>query len=155
MREIQGKYTSAKIFTDSIGDSTIDQIRWLINYPVLAGSRVRIMPDVHYGSFSPIGFTATVSDKIMPSIVGTDIGCGVTIAKIKARNLEFHMLDTVIRKCVPSGFSIYSPSIGKDTLDEAPFAYRGIGEIIMAITDTVMVENILKPVYNFKAGGDD
>lgn len=50
---------------------------------------------------------------------------------------------------------IYSPSIGKTTLDEAPFAYRGIDEIKEAIRDTVFTEKILKPVYNFKAGGKE
>ena len=50
---------------------------------------------------------------------------------------------------------IYSSSIGKATLDEAPFAYRSIDEIKNAISDTVTVEKILKPVYNFKAGGKE
>jgi RNA-splicing ligase RtcB len=47
---------------------------------------------------------------------------------------------------------IYSTCIGKETLDEAPFAYRGMDEILETIKDTVSVTNILRPVYNFKAG---
>ena len=50
---------------------------------------------------------------------------------------------------------IYSSCISKDTLDEAPFAYRGLDEITHAVTDTVYIEDILKPIYNFKAGSED
>ena len=50
---------------------------------------------------------------------------------------------------------IYSPSINKDTLDESPFAYRGIDEIQGAVADTMTIESVLKPVYNFKAGDDE
>ena len=118
MKEIQGKYTSAKIFTDNIEPYAVAQIQQLIDNPVLAGSRVRIMPDAHPGKLGPIGFTATVSDKIMPGIVGFDIGCGVTLAKIKARDLEFQKLDTVIRDCVPSGYKIAkNPHRFSDQLD--------------------------------------
>ena len=47
---------------------------------------------------------------------------------------------------------IYSTCIGDDTLDEAPFAYRDINGILENIQETVEVTEILKPVYNFKAG---
>lgn len=50
---------------------------------------------------------------------------------------------------------IYSSCIGKDTLDEAPFAYRGVDEIAALIGDTVEIGQILKPVYNFKTGGNE
>ena len=49
---------------------------------------------------------------------------------------------------------IYSTCIGKDTLDEAPFAYRSINDIANAISDTVTINKIIKPVYNFKAGSE-
>ncbi len=47
---------------------------------------------------------------------------------------------------------IYSSCVGADTLDEAPFAYRSIAEIAEQIKDTVEITELLKPVYNFKAG---
>ena len=47
---------------------------------------------------------------------------------------------------------IYSTSITKDTLDESPFAYRGLVDIAEAITDTIEIKKLLRPVYNFKAG---
>ena len=49
---------------------------------------------------------------------------------------------------------IYSSCIGKDTLDEAPFAYRSMEEILEVIGDTVTVDHIIRPVFNFKAGGN-
>ena len=50
---------------------------------------------------------------------------------------------------------IYTPSISKDTLDEAPFAYREIDDIIEVIQDTVAIDKVIRPIYNFKAGGDN
>ena len=48
---------------------------------------------------------------------------------------------------------IYSSCINKDTLDEAPFSYRSIVEIKEAIAETVIIDKIIKPIYNFKASG--
>ena len=50
---------------------------------------------------------------------------------------------------------IYSPSIGSETLEEAPFAYRSPSIIEDAIKDSVKIESILKPVYNFKANKNE
>ena len=47
---------------------------------------------------------------------------------------------------------IYSVCIGKDTLDEAPFAYRGIDYIKEAVEDTVSIDKVLRPIYNYKGG---
>ena len=106
MKELQGKYTSAIIYADSAEDYALVQIQTLIDNPSFADSKVRIMPDVHPGQVGPIGFTATVKNSIMPSIVGIDIGCGMTMARLKAGKPEFQRLDTVIRDSVPSGFQI-------------------------------------------------
>ena len=106
MRVLRGKYTSALIFSDSAEDYAIAQIQQLIDQPSMAGSKMRIMPDVHPGKIGPIGLTATVTDKIIPGIVGIDIGCGITMAKLKANKVQFQKLDVVIREGVPSGFQI-------------------------------------------------
>ena len=106
MQELHGKYTSAVIYSGSIEDYALSQIQTLIDNPVFAGSKVRIMPDVHPGQIGPIGFTATVGSSIMPGIVGIDIGCGMTAARLKAGKPEFQRLDSVIRDTVPSGFQI-------------------------------------------------
>ena len=106
MKEISGKYTSAVIHTDTIEDYAVAQIRQLCDQPAFERSRIRIMPDVHPGKVGPIGFTATVTDKVMPAVVGIDIGCGIMIAKIRERKIEFQKLDAVIRDNIPSGFGI-------------------------------------------------
>ena len=46
---------------------------------------------------------------------------------------------------------IYSTCINENTLDESPFAYRGIDYIKNAIKDTVEIDSIIKPVYNYKS----
>lgn len=106
---INGKYTSATIFTttdNSIEDYAIAQLSKLCDNIASKGCRMRVMPDVHPGKVGTIGLTMTVGDRIMPNVVGIDIGCGMTLAKIKGKTKEFQKLDTVIREKIPNGFSI-------------------------------------------------
>lgn len=103
MRIVSGACTSAKIFTDTIEDYALTQIQMLIDHPAFRGSKVRIMPDVHPGKVGTIGFTATLTDRVLPNVVGGDIGCGMTLAKLKQEKTEFRKLDVVIRELVPSG----------------------------------------------------
>ena len=49
---------------------------------------------------------------------------------------------------------IYSTSVSRDTIDESPMAYKSIDDIVSNIGDTVDINDIIKPVYNFKAGGE-
>lgn len=70
------------------------------------GCRIRVMPDVHPGKVGTIGLTMTIGTRIIPNLIGIDIGCGMTLAQIKDKKMEFQKLDTVIRDCVPSGFHI-------------------------------------------------
>lgn len=106
MKLIEGKYTSAVILTDEAEEYALAQIKQLCDQKAFQGSRIRVMPDVHPGKVGTIGFTATVTDKVMPAVVGIDIGCGMTIAKIKKGKREFQRLDAVIRENIPSGFGI-------------------------------------------------
>lgn len=106
MKTIYGIYTSAKIFTDHVEDYALAQIKMLCDNGAFSGSQVRIMPDVHPGKAGVIGFTATIGDKILPNVVGADIGCGVLLAGIKQKKAEFQRLDTVIRENVPTGFHV-------------------------------------------------
>ena len=108
MITIYGNYTNAVVYTTNNEEYAIDeyarkQIQMICNHPSSAGSKIRIMPDVHPGKVGTIGLTMTVGDSLLPSLVGVDIGCGMTIAKIKAKNIECQKLDTVIREHVPSG----------------------------------------------------
>ena len=112
MKIINGVYTSAKIFTDTIEDYALSQIQMLCDNEAFAGSTVRVMPDVHPGKIGTIGFTATVRNRILPEVVGIDIGCGVTLALLKQKKTEFQKLDAVIRERIPTGSAVRKKYIG-------------------------------------------
>lgn len=111
MNEIIGKYTKAKLHLckgeNAIDDYAVAQIQALCDNPINENCKVVIMPDVHPGVVGTIGYTQVVGNGIMPNVVGVDIGCGMTLAKIKGRVNEFQKLDTVIREEVPSGSDIH------------------------------------------------
>ncbi len=111
METINGAFTSAQIFTTNNNTTAIDQyarsqLQMICDMEASKNCRIRVMPDVHPGKVGTIGLTMTISDKIIPNLIGIDIGCGMTLAQIKAKKIEYQKLDTVIRDCVPSGFSI-------------------------------------------------
>lgn len=106
MKKINGKCTSAVIFADDADDYAVAQIKMLCNNETLTGCMIRIMPDVHPGKVGTIGLTMTIGNKIMPNLVGIDIGCGVTLATLRAKRIELQKLDTVIRNTIPSGYHI-------------------------------------------------
>jgi len=93
-----------KIFTDDIEDSAKEQINLLLDQPAFANSKVRIMPDVHAGTGCVIGFTADLGEKVIPNIVGVDIGCGMHVVKLGNVNINFSELDNYIKDNIPSGF---------------------------------------------------
>jgi len=106
MIELQGKYATAKVFTDIIDNESISQVISLLNQPYIEGSKIRMMPDIHAGAGCTIGTTMTVKDKICPNLVGVDIGCGMETVRIKESFIEAQNLDKVIRSEIPSGFAI-------------------------------------------------
>lgn len=75
MLELKGKYNGCKVFTDDIDSETISQLTNLLNQEFVSGSQVRIMPDAHSGKGCVIGTTMTITDKVVPNLVGVDIGC--------------------------------------------------------------------------------
>lgn len=108
MITIYGKYTNAAVYTVRNEEYGIDeyarrQLQMICDHKTAQGSKIRVMPDVHPGKVGTIGLTMTVGNSLLPSLVGVDIGHGMTIAKIKARNVEYEKLDTVIREKVPVG----------------------------------------------------
>ncbi|HAG12796.1 MAG TPA: RNA-splicing ligase RtcB [Ruminococcus sp.] len=106
MFTIQGAYNSATVFTDHAEECAVSQILTLCNQPVSAGASIRIMPDVHAGTGCTIGTTMTVKDKIIPNLVGVDIGCGMETVRLKESHMELQKLDKVIRRSVPAGMQI-------------------------------------------------
>ena len=110
MIELQGKYNTAKVFTDTVEQSAITQIIHLMNQAFATGSKIRIMPDVHAGSGCTVGTTMTIADKIVPNLVGVDIGCGMETVLLKDKRVELGQLDKAIHQHIPSGFATRSIS---------------------------------------------
>lgn len=107
MEIIKGKNASARIFSDTMEAYAGVQIQNICNNDVSLGQSICVMPDVHPGFVAPIGLSMTVGNSLLPNLVGIDVGCGMTIAKIiKHRGLEFKQLDSLIREKIPSGFEI-------------------------------------------------
>jgi len=120
----QGKHASCEVMIDDIDQSTVQQIYGFLNCEVFAGSQIRIMPDVHAGIGSVIGFTATLGKKIIPNVVGVDIGCGIASYCLgRGMPLDFDALDKHVRESVPSGFSVHDarpkfPGLAEDLISQ-------------------------------------
>ena len=95
-----------KIFTDDIEQEAIDQINLLLEQESFKNCKVRIMPDVHAGKGCVIGFTADLGDKVIPNIVGVDIGCGMLCVELGKVDLDLEKLDKIINKNIPAGRNI-------------------------------------------------
>lgn len=95
-----------KIFTDSIEQEAIEQINLLLKQEPFKDCKVRIMPDVHAGKGCVIGFTANLGDKVIPNIVGVDIGCGMLCVNLGKEELDLKKLDKVINENIPAGRNI-------------------------------------------------
>ena len=108
MLEVSGKYNQAKIFTDVVDQASIAQVIELCNQEFTAGSRIRLMPDVHAGAGCTVGTTMTITDRVVPNLVGVDIGCGMETARLREDHLELQKLDKLIREKIPSGFAVRS-----------------------------------------------
>lgn len=102
MRNIQNH--DVKIFTDNIETTAIEQIERLLTIPAFGGCKIRIMPDVHAGAGCVIGFTGDLGDKVIPNIVGVDIGCGILVQPFVCVNeIDYHALNEFILRHIPSG----------------------------------------------------
>ena len=72
MFELTGKYAeSCKVFASQVEESAMGQLERMINHPAFEGAKVRIMPDVHASAGSVIGFTSTMTDKIIPNRISS------------------------------------------------------------------------------------
>lgn len=102
-----------KIFTENIEHEALSQIYTLIKQPAFADCKVRIMPDVHAGAGCVIGFTADLGDKVIPNIVGVDIGCGMLTVELGDIEIDLAALDAAIRKLVPCGRNVHEGRVVK------------------------------------------
>ena len=122
-----------KIFTDNVEATAIAQIERLVSVPVFMGSKIRIMPDVHAGAGCVIGFTGNLGERVIPNVVGVDIGCGMHLVRFKNKGtIDFHRFHCYIMDNVPSGKMIRD-------LDATPLVgigmeiYRQAKELVMKL----------------------
>ena len=104
MKTIEGH--DVKIFTDNIDSTAVEQICELLAIDVFTDKKIRIMPDVHAGAGCVIGFTGDLGDKVIPNIVGVDIGCGMRVVRLgQMPDIDFHGFHEHILANVPAGQS--------------------------------------------------
>ena len=106
MIEIVGQYNTARCFTGEVDDFSTAQIKAVCDQAAFAGSNIRIMPDVHAGMGCTIGTTMTITDKVVPGMVGVDIGCGMETVALADSEIDFDKLDTLIHHYIPCGRNI-------------------------------------------------
>jgi len=106
MIRIQGKHNEAVCYTSILEETAAEQIRQVCDQEVFADCKIRIMPDVHAGKGCTIGTTMTIHDKIVPGMVGVDIGCGMETVRLREKEIDFAKLDAVIREHIPAGKSV-------------------------------------------------
>lgn len=133
MKEIEGY--DVKIYTDNIESSAIEQIQQLLSIDVFSDKKIRIMPDVHAGAGCVIGFTGDLGDKVIPNIVGVDIGCGMRVAKLgNMPEIDYHRFNKHILANVPSGMIVREEKFGFPQLvgDEMEI-YREAKQLVLQL----------------------
>lgn len=130
MKVIEGH--NVKIFTDNVEETALEQIRGLLAIDVFSDKKIRIMPDVHAGAGCVIGFTGDLGDKVIPNIVGVDIGCGMRVLKFKIEGgIDFHAFHEHIWGNVPSGKIVRESKFGfKPLQGESMDLYREAKELV-------------------------
>lgn len=130
MKTIEGH--DVKIFTDNIEDTALEQIKQLLSIDVFSDKKIRIMPDVHAGAGCVIGFTGDLGDKVIPNIVGVDIGCGMRVLNLgKISNIDYHAFHEHIRRNIPSGKIVREDRFGfKPLVGEEMDIYREAKQMV-------------------------
>lgn len=103
MIETTGKFGTAKIFSDRYDEKAYGQILELMNQSFVEDCQIRVMPDYHYGAGCVIGFTGNLGSRVIPNIVGVDIGCGVLVMQLGQMDISLERLDKVIHEYIPAG----------------------------------------------------
>jgi len=106
MITVTGEHNSATIYTDALESSARGQIGKLLDQSFVAGSQIRIMPDVHAGAGCAIGTTMTIEGKVVPNLVGVDIGCGMETVKLEQERIDLPKLDSLIHERIPVGVDV-------------------------------------------------
>lgn len=133
MKTIEGY--DVKIFTDHVEENALNQIMELLSIEVFSHKKIRIMPDVHAGAGCVIGFTGDLGDKVIPNIVGVDIGCGMRVLKLgKVGEIDFHAFNEHILANIPSGMWIREEKRGfKPLVGEEMDIYREAKQLVTGL----------------------
>eukprot|EP00768_Dysnectes_brevis_P007206 gnl/Dysnectes_brevis/599_a661_1503.p1 GENE.gnl/Dysnectes_brevis/599_a661_1503~~gnl/Dysnectes_brevis/599_a661_1503.p1 ORF type:complete len:512 (+),score=233.66 gnl/Dysnectes_brevis/599_a661_1503:1435-2970(+) len=145
---LEGTKNSAIVYTDDslIDESCKKQIITLVDHPAFERSQIRVMPDVHAGIGSVIGFTATIQEGLIPSVVGVDIGCGVSAWKLGPEPINFSLLDTKVRELIPAGFNVHKKTLPRTLQaevfeqlkrteeDSVPLFWKDVGRGVRRLT---------------------
>ena len=133
MKTIEGY--DVKIFTDHIEENALEQIRELLSIEVFADRKIRIMPDVHAGAGCVIGFTGDLGERVIPNIVGVDIGCGMRVLNLgKAGGVDYHAFNEHIVANIPSGTWVREEKCGfRPLAGEAMEIYRQAKQLVMQL----------------------
>ncbi|KYG89764.1 RNA-splicing ligase RtcB [[Bacillus] sp. KCTC 13219] len=107
MIEVNGRFTDAKIYTNTAQPAAIEQIKELTDQAFMEGAKIRIMPDYHAGKGCVIGTTIQLQERVVPNLVGVDVGCGVFVAELNTSAIDYAKLDATIRAHVPSGQDLH------------------------------------------------
>ena len=126
MIEVNGKYSSAKVFCDKLEPEVVLQIVELCNQNFCKDSKIAIMPDTHAGKGCVIGFTADLGDKVIPNIVGVDIGCGMLTVELGNIDIDLKELDDIINKYVPSGKNVHEGRVVRFSRFQELNCYRDL-----------------------------
>ena len=106
MSDINGRFNTARCFVDEIEKAAAGQIKAVCDVEQFSDCKIRIMPDVHAGLGCTIGTTMTIHDKVVPGMVGVDIGCGMETVKLKETEIDFEKLNNIVYYDIPSGYDI-------------------------------------------------
>ena len=117
-----------KIFTNKIEEVALEQINTLVKQPAFSDCKIRIMPDVHAGKGCVIGFTADLGDKVIPNIVGVDIGCGMLTINLGQIDIDLERLDNTIRKHIPSGWHVHEGRLVRFKKLQELYCYRELDD---------------------------
>ena len=142
MKTIEGY--DVKIFTDNVEESALAQIRELLSIEVFADRKIRIMPDVHAGAGCVIGFTGDLGDKVIPNIVGVDIGCGMRVVNLsRVKEVDYHAFNEHIVANIPSGMWVREAKHGFHPLaGEAMDIYREAKQLVIQLRCYRKLKNI-------------
>ena len=149
MFEIVGKYGTAVVYAEELEESATAQIYALLNHPIALDANIRIMPDCHAGSGCVIGYTAKLTDKVVPNLIGVDIGCGVltfNLGKVSEELINLEKWHGHIVRGIPHGMNVRAKpynhlenifELFSNTAYAFPFSYgvliNEIGEICRKI----------------------